>query len=235
MLQETIEEEAKKEVSRKFLPRNYYCINAYFLDTEKNPEDIRGKVMWMSVPKTIYDIFDACMHSDDPGDDEYPKAYGMFYDVTEGYVFKLTATKKGDWNTYEASRFLASKGPTPLLKSKTGKLNEAGIKDILAQRHDLATKFQDRDQEKVATVVKKLLSDDDDNGFDKDEEKADKETKTKTSRSSKPKAKPKDDDDDVVEEVKDEDPSDSDEVADDTPEEDDEELANLLDSIKASK
>ena len=257
LLQETSDEEARKEISKKFLPRTYYSLNVYFLDTGKNPEDVRGKVKWMSVPKTIYDIFEACMKNDDPGDDEEPKAFGIFYDVIEGYVFKLMATKKGEWNTYEASQFLANKGTSPLVKSKSGKPNEKGIQEILNQRHDLITKFPDRDQDKIAAITKKLMNgdDDDDTGFDDDEEKpkaSKAKPKAKSKAASKP--KPKDDDDDLDEAVADDDDLDetvadeaTDEVADESPaddevgdespaeEEDDEELANLLDSIKSSK
>lgn len=240
LLQETSDEEARREISRKFLPRTYYTINAYFLDTDKNPEDVRGKVMWMSVPKTIYDMFDACMHSDDPGDDDDPKAFGMFYDVAEGFVFKLTATKKGDWNTYEASRFLASKGPSPLVKTKKGALDEKRAITILEQRHDLATKFDERNPDKIATVVKKLLNDDGDGDGDFDEDETKKEKSKTSSKKSSKASKPKDDDDveESVDDEVDESPA-EDEAAEesssasgDETEEDDEELANLLETIK---
>jgi hypothetical protein len=249
LLQETSDEDSRREISRKFLPRTYYTINAYFLDIDKNPEDLRGKVMWMSVPKTIYDIFDACVHSSDPGDDDDPKAFGMFYDCEEGFVFKLVATKKGEWNTYEASRFLASKGPSPLVKTKKGGLDEKRAVTILEQRHDLVTKFDERNPDKIAATVKKLLNDDgDDGGFDEDET-AEKEDKPKTSKkSSKGKSSKKTKDEDEVDESPADDEVDEspaeDEAAEDTKEEeeesqdeavdeeDDEELANLLNTIK---
>ena len=232
LLSETSDEKGRSEISRKFLPRTYYALNVYFLDTNKNPEEVRGKVMWMSVPKTVYDIFDACMHSDDPGDDEDPKAYGMFYDVVEGFLFKLTVTKKGDWNTYEASRFLPGKGPSPIVKGKKGEPDVDRIKEILDQRHDLVLKFESRDTDKIASIVKKLLNDgDEDSGFDKDEEEPKPKSKTKPKKKVEEEIVEEDAGDDV-------DKSSSDDVEEDSKVDemdDDEELANLLDTIKGKK
>lgn len=195
LLNETQAEDERKKISRKYLPRSYFAINVYFLDNDKNPTDLRGKVMWFSAPKTVNDILDKCINNDDPGDKEDPKAYGIFYDVMDGCVFKLNAVKKGDYNSYEASKFLPNtKGP--LSKDKEGEPDERRMQEILDQRHDLAVKFGDRDQEKLKEAVKQLMSGDGEagSGFDDDDSKTEEKVEEKTEEKAG-KTKPKSDDD----------------------------------------
>ena len=229
-------DDERKEISKRYLPRTYYSINAYFLNIPENVEDVRGKVMWISVGKQVFDKFDECICNDDPGSELDPKAYGAFYDCEEGYVFKMDVRRKGDWNTYEQSEFLV-KSRQPLVKDDKGELDIETAQGILDQRFDLVAKFPERDMDKLKKIVKAIAGGDDD--FDVDEEKEEKEEKEATTEiSEEPKTQktdsiseePKKEESKKKEEPKAEKPKDEPEATED----DDEELANLLDEIKSS-
>lgn len=183
LLNDTSDQEERRKIARKFLPRNYYAVNIYFLNNKKNPEDLRGKVMWMNCPKTVFDIFEECFNNDDEGDPDDPKAFGVFWDSLEGYTFKFNVKNRGEWNNYESSKFLPStKGP---FAKSDGEPDMEKIQKILDSRHDLVTKFADRNNQALADLVKKLVGEDVDNGWDDDEESKPKK------QTSKPKPKPK--------------------------------------------
>ena len=147
----------KAGVRKKYMPRSGYAINIYFVNSDKNPENLRGRVMWMSVPKTVYDIMNECVENADPGTTEDPKPCGVFYHPTDGgYVFKLVAENQGQWNTYERSGFLVNSAG-PLAKGTDGKPDIDRIQKILDMRHLLPSKFGARDVEKLNIILNKLL------------------------------------------------------------------------------
>jgi hypothetical protein len=168
-LQKDIEgDEAKKKIRDQYLARSYYAMNVYFLNIAKNPESVRGKILWFNSPRQIWTKMEACILSDDEGDSEEPKACGLFTDpYANGYTFKLSVRKKGDYNTYEDSQFLPkSKGP--LVKDESHKANEAAIQQILDQRHSLTAKFKPRDKEKLKAMAAAMLKKE--SGADADDE-----------------------------------------------------------------
>jgi len=171
-LEKEQDKQVRSRISKNFLAKGTYAVNIYFLNMSKNPDDVRGKVMWYNAPRTVWTIWDETINSDDPGDEEEPRAYGIFYHPLEGYTFKLVVKRRDDYNNYEKSYFMApSLGP--MVKKKDGP-DEARIAEILAQRHILTEKFEERSQEKIAEIlnmVKKSYSGDDgDDGVDDGEE-----------------------------------------------------------------
>jgi hypothetical protein len=183
LMKDSDDKDYKQKISSKYLARGHYAVNIYFLNAQKNPEELRGKVMWYNAPRTIFEKWDQCINNDDPGDDVDPKACGIFYHPQEGcYAFKLIAKKKGDWNTYEESLFLA-KTFAPLAV-KDGAPDDERIAEILAQRHWLPSKFASRNVEKLQALVNKISAAE--QGAD-DEENINEEAPAAT---AKPAAKP---------------------------------------------
>lgn len=173
----------RKEIVRTYLPQTKYVVNIYFPDLQKTPEDLRDTVKWYQMPKTVFDIMKATFMLDNDGGDEHnPLAYGDFYwtgieDFDDGsknpgaYMFLLIAERQGGFNNYKTSRFLPNtRGP--IIKNSDGSPNVEKIQEILDSRHDIFTKFQARDQDKLQQVVKKLTGEDvmeSSSGFDTDE------------------------------------------------------------------
>lgn len=157
LMKDNDDEDYKKNVRSKYLPRTYYACNVYFQNRNENPEAIRGKVMWFNMPKTTWDIMNSCIENDNPGTDEDPKACGIFYHPTEGgYTFKVVVQKKGEYNTYESSYFLAKSYGT-LAKLQDGSPDLAKIQKILDQRFVLPNKFRARDMEKLQAIIDKIM------------------------------------------------------------------------------
>lgn len=168
LIKDTDDRDVRKNIASRYIARGRFAVNVYFLNVTKNPEDLRGKVKWYNMPNTVWDKMDACVSSDDPGDEIDQKACGIFYHPWEGcYTFKLIARKKGDYNTYEESCFLPKTfGPLAALKDEEGKIvkdedgnsspDEERITEILAQRHVLQKKFTARDEEKLSNLVAKI-------------------------------------------------------------------------------
>jgi hypothetical protein len=156
LMQDSNDKAFRQRVAKTYLARSYYAVNIYFLNNKKNPEKLRGQVFWYNAPKTVWDVWDACIQSDDPGDPEEPRACGMFFHPWEGtYTFKLIAKKKGDYNTYEGSAFLpATLGP--LAKLQNEEPDDEAIDRILSQRHILPAKFNARDPDKLEELLAKL-------------------------------------------------------------------------------
>jgi len=89
LLEDEGDREVRSRISKNYLATAKYAVNVYFLNTTKNPEEYRGKVLWFNAPRTVWNIWDEVINSDDPGDEEDPKACGIFYHPLEGYTFKL--------------------------------------------------------------------------------------------------------------------------------------------------
>ena len=183
LIGDTPDKKQRSALAKQFLPRTQYAVNIYFPKDNVNPEDVAGKVMWMNAPKTLYDMWEACIMNDSEGDEDDKQAFGVFFDENAAYLFQLLVKKKNEWNDYSASKFIASAGKRPLAV-KDGKPLEARIVQILGQRHDLFTKFQARDPEAITKLTAAMKSGDPTPagaGFDEDE----------TEKPSKPVAQPK--------------------------------------------
>jgi hypothetical protein len=166
LLDKEQDKQVRSRISKNFLAKGMYAVNIYFINHPKNPDDMRGKVMWYNAPRTVWGIWDETINSDDSGDEEEPRACGIFYHPLEGYTFKLVVKRRDDYNNYEKSCFMAST-LGPLVKKKDGGPDEARIAEIMAGRHILTCKFEERSQEKVAEIlnmVKKSYSGDTDDG-----------------------------------------------------------------------
>lgn len=165
-LMDGMDKEQKSKIAKTYLARSYYGVNIYFPQSTNVQEDLRGKVFWANIPKTLYDKCEECILRDDGGSDDDPAPFGLFYSEKAGYVMKVVIKSKGGYNNYEESKFLVTtKGPL----SK----DEAKIKEILSRRHDVPTKFAARDlaalQAKVDNILKKSpTTAGDDAGFHED-------------------------------------------------------------------
>ncbi len=168
LLRETQNKKSRSEVSRAYLPSTKYVVNLYFPDTKTNPEEVRGKVLYYAMPKTIFDKLEECIQLDNPGNDpDDPQAWGIFYDPQDAYPLSVVVNKKGDYNSYVDSKLLAA---------GRGKIasNQSKIDDVLGKRHDISTKYPERSTENLKTLqgfVDDLMNgkDDSDDGFNVDE------------------------------------------------------------------
>jgi hypothetical protein len=182
--------------------------------------------MFYIMPKTVYDKMEDCLMREDAGDDPEhdPKPYGMFYDPEDCLTFQLEVNHKGGFNNYESSKFLQK-------RSSLGETDEA-IKAILGQRHDLWSKFNDRNAAELEKLLEKLYS----GGGAPREEKKDSTPPSKTeddedimpsSRKSAPASVPATESaDPLPSSKKEEAPTEN--VSDDV---DDDELKSLLDEV----
>jgi hypothetical protein len=156
LMESAPDKDAKSQLARKYLARQGFAVNVYFLDVKTNPEELRGKVKWFNLPITLWRKMDECISSDDAGDELDQKAHGIFYHPYEGgYTFKLIAQKKGDWNDYSESSFLP-KSFSPLMVAENNEPDDKAIQEILAKRIVLQSRFAERNNEKLTMLVKKI-------------------------------------------------------------------------------
>lgn len=167
-------DEKRKAVIQQWMPNQAYCMNIYFPAVKQNPEDLHDRVMFYNAPKTVLDICMATLMRDDPGDPENPEAFGMFFDESNAFLFELQSLKQGRNNSYKTSKFLAN--PRPMARNQDNSPNEAAIRKILDSRHDLYSKIDVPDLEKIKRVYAILAHGDDSandgkkgGGFDDDE------------------------------------------------------------------
>ncbi len=251
LMGETQDKKMRSQIARQYLPQQKYAMNIYFPNDKANPEDLRGTVKWFNPGQSIYNKMEACIMNDDEGDPADPQAYGIFYDPYESYLFQLVVGFKGGYRNYDESKFLASVGKRPIA-AKDKKPLESRIDEILAQRHDLFTKFDEPDTDKLASLVKSMTNGDgdgDDDGFDDDDDSVDEsvkadddvviedeedatedaedaveeEPKAKTKEKKKAKEEPKEEPEETVAEDDSSDDSDGSDGG-----EDDDELASLM-------
>jgi hypothetical protein len=158
LMGESTDAKYRSSIAKKYLPRSGFGANIYFPNIDKNPENLRGKVKWFNMPKTVCDIMEATLQTENEGDKEDPKACGIFYHPYEGgYTFKLRITKSGDWNEYKSSGFLPNtKGP--LLRNKDGSPNTEAIQKVLDQRIWLPSKVAIPSTEKLQSTVDKVMA-----------------------------------------------------------------------------
>lgn len=164
--------ELRSEIAKKFLSRERYMINAFFPKDNVNPEELQNKVRWISVGKTIYDKFEACIMAEDGGDEADPQPFGVFFDEEEAYLFQMEVTSKGNYNNYDDSKFLTSLGKHPIVKDKDGKPVDDAIQAVLDSRIDLFSKIDDVDYDALGDMLKSLTSEQSGSGFDEDETKS---------------------------------------------------------------
>jgi len=245
LMSETDDKAKRSEIAKKLLASQYYKVNIYFLPHKNNPtpDELVGRVMWFNSPKTVFDKWWECLcRDDDGGDPDEPEAHGVFFDELSSYVFQLHVKQKGLGNSYEESKFLATKGTIPIAK-KDKKIDEEKIAEIMAKRHNLWAKLPDINMAELSRLASNLsggAEDSDGGGFDKDETKdqkdkdqkdkdqKDKDAKAKKEKAEKAKAKKakdtkakkdtkvkKDEDDEVIDE--DDDVVDDDDIADEAP------------------
>ncbi len=155
----------KKDIIQTYMPSVKYLVNVYFPDNDQTPEDLRGSVRWISMPKTIKDIMEkTLLRDDDGGDADKPLPYGAFYltgaeevsDNTGGYTFCMEIRHKGGYNDYEKSEFLA-RTMRPLAGKSDGTPDMEKISEILAQRHDLYQKMDSVDMEQLQQITNTKL------------------------------------------------------------------------------
>jgi len=144
-------------------------MNIYFPDVKGNPEELRGRVMFYNAPKTVIDICSAVLMRDDCGDEEEPEAYGVFFDENAGFVFELQVLKQGRQNSYKTSKFRATK--KPMIALENGQPDFAKLTSLLAMRHDLFSKIETPDSEKIKRLFEVMVNGDDSggSGFDSNE------------------------------------------------------------------
>jgi hypothetical protein len=152
LLNECDIEEERRKISRNYLPRSIFVVNIYFPPYAVNPPELHNKVLFYIMPKTVYDKMEDCLMREDAGDDPEhdPKPFGMFYDPEDCLTFQLEVTHKGGFNNYENSKFL--------LKRSSLAETDKDINSILAQRHDLWSKFNERNAEELEKLLEKLYS-----------------------------------------------------------------------------
>jgi hypothetical protein len=165
------DEELRKKVVAQWMPQTYYMMNVYFAVSQKNPEDLRGRVMFYNAPKTIIDTCSACLMRDDAGDPESPEAFGVFFDENNAYKFRLLVLKQGRNNSYKTSKFVNV--PSPICRNQDNTPNAAAIAQVLAGRHNLWDKIDVPDMDKIKKAYAIITSGDDEpstgGGFDRDE------------------------------------------------------------------
>jgi len=190
LFSETDDKEQRSYIGKTYLPNTRYAVNVWFPPYESTPEELRGQVKWVQLPKTIAEIMEKTIAKDDDGGDpDDPEAFGVFYltgleefdDGTPnpgGYTFQLVAVKESGFNNYKTSKFLPN-SLGPLVKDGQGGTNAVKIQKILDARHDLHAKFDERNPAKLKEIVNEILAEDDGDAtseFDGDEEQDTKST-----------------------------------------------------------
>lgn len=149
MMKETDDKEERRKIARNYLASSRYAVNIYFPSVSSTPADLRGKVMWFSMPQSVYTIMEEVIMRDPPESDALePEPYGIFFDPTNALPFVLEAKKKGEFNSYESSHFINK--PMPITKK------EEKIEGILESRHDIPSLFSDRDLDALQSIVDNL-------------------------------------------------------------------------------
>ena len=159
------------KIRQNLLPGSYSKVNLYFTNSSVNPENMRGQVLWWDAPKTVVDLWLACLYRDDDGGDpDDPQAYGVFYDEMCAPQFQLEVKQKGKNNSYETSKFLNSK-KRPIVVDENGKADMKRITAILEQRHNLFDKMPDVDHDEIRRIAANLAGKPAAKNFDDDEDR----------------------------------------------------------------
>jgi len=234
LLRDEKDDDKRTSIIKTWMPTTYYLVNIYFTKWDGNPEELRGKVKTYNAPKTLFDQWSAVLLRDGKGDPEEPQAHGVFFDENAAFLFQLEVLRHGRANSYKTSKFITADGePIPMV-GKRGEPNEKGIAALLKLRHNLWTKVEVPDADKVKKLYNMMADGDDASpsaeagGFDDDEtvSESKKDAKKDTKKESKDVKKPKDQPKDKVkekkakpveEDVEDDGPVDDDDVVDTLP------------------
>lgn len=174
-----LSEDERKKIRMDWLPSQSYAVNIYFPSVKANPEELRGRVMYYKAPRTLFDMWTACINRDAPenieDEDEGFSPHGIFYDENAAWLFELNVELNGKSNGYKSSKFVygASKKPTPIVKNDRGLPDVDAIEKVLAQRIDIWQRLDVPDRAKIKKLSQVLLHGDDEDikpGFDVDEE-----------------------------------------------------------------
>lgn len=174
-------DQERLDIRRDWLPSSAYVVNIYFPPLKSNPEELRGKVLYYKAPKTLFDVWSACITRDpiDPeemDDIEEFEPSGVFFDENAAWLFELNVELNGKSNGYKASKFLvgSDKRPQPIVKKEDGSPDTKAIASILSHRIDIWGRLELPDSGKIKKLYNSLLHGDDDDsagsGFDVDEE-----------------------------------------------------------------
>lgn len=147
LMREVDDKEVRSKLAKEWLAQSNFAVNVYFENHKDNPEDLRGKVLWWSIPVSVFNKCDKAFKSDSAGDDDNPQAFGLFFDPENAFPFIVNVTEKSGYNNYESSVFTS--------KSRPIAQSDEEIQDILDRRHDLYKKFEGRD----IKALEKLLND----------------------------------------------------------------------------
>lgn len=175
LLKDTKDDNQKRKIREQWMPATYYMVNIFFPNTKMNPEDLRNKVKFYNAPKTCFDLWSSALLKDNCGSPEDPEAFGVFYDERAAFMFELCVLKQGLQNSYKTSKFLSNGGkPQPMVVDKDGKPNDKVLTALLALRHDLWSKIEIPDMEKIKKLYAALAEGDDEprtssGSFDEDE------------------------------------------------------------------
>jgi len=181
LMKDVDDKEERRKIARQFLASARYAVNIYFPNVESTPQELRGKVMWFSMPKSIYDIMEEVIMRDPPSDDAIePEAHGIFFDPSNAFPFVLEVKKKGEFNSYESSRFINKN--MPITNGGEEKINE-----ILEQRHDIPALHETRDVDALQAIVDNYKGEESSPA----PSKSDKETPKPAAAEKKPEPEPK--------------------------------------------
>lgn len=157
MLRETDDKDKRRAIIQNWLGQSVYAVNIYVPNIQSNPEPLRGKVMFFNAPKTCFDQWYAAVNRDSGGDAADPEAYGVFYDPEAAYLYQLEIVINGNNNSYKTSKFLAQMGAHPIARTKDGNPDAKRIQAILDQRHDLWTKVETPNPDKIRKLANAML------------------------------------------------------------------------------
>lgn len=204
LMKETEDKDERRQIARNYLASSRYAVNIYFPAVQSTPQELRGKVMWFSMPQSVYTIMEEVIMRDPPDSDALePEPHGIFFDPKNAYPFVLEAKKKGDFNSYESSHFVSKQMPI----TKGG---DEKIESILAQRHDIPSLYVERDVDVLQTIVDNLTG---------TESKSKTETKSETKTKTEPKKQKKEELEPEEPEEEQEDLEMEEEIEDEAPEE----------------
>jgi hypothetical protein len=155
------DKDKRSDIAKAYLSKGAWAVNAYFLNVQTNPEEIRGKVMWLDLNKSLYDICDQCIMADDAGNNEDdPKAFGAFFDEDEGFVLQMEVRLDNQFASYKTSKFLP-RTAGPLVKTAEGTADAARIKEILSRRQILPRRFEKVNLDELTKIAATIGDDDD--------------------------------------------------------------------------
>lgn len=175
----------RQKIRTDWLPNSSYVVNIFFPNVKANPEELRGRIMYYKAPKTLFDMWTACINRDAPDvidPDEELEPYGVFFDENSAWLFELQVQMNGKTNGYKTSKFIVGndKKPVPIAKNEDGTPNTKMITQLLSQRINIWDRLEPPDREKIKKLSNTLIYGDDaeeskpqmahSSGFDSDEE-----------------------------------------------------------------